>query len=399
MRRHKGDVTIAIFTALLMMIGLIVIYAIGPLRANFMNSIYGTTTSPDSFFHKQLFVVVVSIIAFILAYNSSFDLIKKLSRPTLLTGLGSCILLMLLALAKSKLARCELGACRWFNFGSIGFQPAELLKIGIIFYFADLISARKKSGKFENSSDFWLPFSAISAASLFFTIVVQKDLGTGASIMAIILAMLLASGISLKKFSLILLAIAVSGVLFILTSSHRMERLTTFKGGSGANTYHIDNAMLAIGTGGLFGVGVGNSIQATGYLPESINDSIFAVMGETFGFFGLAVVMGLFYFLLRSLLVSANKMMDEQKRLILVGVFAWLGAHVAINIMAMTGLIPLTGITLPLLSFGGTSMLFVGGMVGLCFMLSRYTEREEIADLVSKKSPLDTRQLSRRIRL
>ena len=135
--------------------------------------------------------------------------------------------------------------------------------------------------------------------------------------------------------------------------------------------------MIAIGTGGLTGVGVGNSVQATGYLPESINDSVFAVMGETFGFIGLMLVVVVFVIMLIRILRVAELGANDEQRLIAVGVFSWIAVQMAVNIMAMIGLIPLTGITLPLLSYGGTSMMFVTIATGLVFQLSCYTRREK----------------------
>ena len=149
----------------------------------------------------------------------------------------------------------------------------------------------------------------------------------------------------------------------------------TFIKGDEADSYHIENAMIAIGTGGVAGVGVGNSVQATGYLPESINDSVFAIMGETFGFIGLLTVVLAFATLLARILGVVKKGEDEEHRLVAAGVFSWILAQTAINIMAMTGLIPLTGITLPLLSYGGTSMMFIAISLGILAQLSCYTRR------------------------
>ena len=216
----------------------------------------------------------------------------------------------------------------------------------------------------------------VCGLSLFFVVVAQKDLGTGVSVLAIILAILFMSGMPMKRFLLVLAVVGVAGVLAVVSSPHRLERLMTFSGeGDENSSYHIENAMIAIGTGGLFGVGIGNSVQATGYLPESINDSVFAVMGETFGFVGLMVIVICFAILLMRLLKTASGLQSEQS-LVVIGVFAWAAAHVVVNIMAMTGLIPLTGITLPLLSYGGTSLLIMSGAIGLCLQLSCYTGRE-----------------------
>ena len=364
-------------TMILLLAGLIIIYAIGPMRANFLNAAYGGNISENHFFVRQLINVVLSVAAFIVAFKVPYEKVRKYGKWVLILGLVLSLALVVLAKAGSSLAKCELGACRWINIGSFGsLQPAEFLKLGLVLYLSQLTATRKAEGKL-NSSDFWLPVGLYSLLSLFFVIVVQKDLGTGAVLIAIILATIFASGVELKKFLIVLAGILAAGVLVIVTSPHRVERVKTFFNGDGADTYHIENAMIAIGTGGLTGVGVGNSVQATGYLPESINDSVFAVMGETFGFIGLSLVVLVFVVMLTRVMRVAELGADEEKRLIAVGVFAWVAVQMAVNIMAMTGLIPLTGITLPLLSYGGTSMMFVTIALGLVTQLSCYTRREK----------------------
>jgi cell division protein FtsW len=214
--------------------------------------------------------------------------------------------------------------------------------------------------------------------ALFLIVVIQKDLGTGVSLLAIIMMMLIMSGMRWKIIGSVAGFIAVAGILLIVTAPHRVDRVATFFRGdttstSDASSYHIEHAKIAIGTGGFFGVGIGNSVQATGYLPEAINDSVFAIMGETFGFVGLVATIGLFVALLMRLLKVMDHLVDYRLKLLVSGVFGWMAAHVILNMGAMIGLIPLTGITLPLLSFGGTSMLFIAAALGLVFQLSRYT--------------------------
>ena len=377
MRKHRGDRVIVLMTMFLLMAGLIIIYAIGPMRANFLNAAYGGEIAENHFFVKQLINVVLSVVAFVVAFKVPYEKMRKLGKWVLVLGIVLSVALWALAKAGSGLAKCELGACRWINVGSFGsVQPAEFLKLGLVLYMAQLASARKADGKL-NKSDFWLPAGVFSGLALFFVVVVQKDLGTGVVLVAIMLATIFASGVELKRFVLTLVGILAAAVLVIATSPHRVERVKTFFNGEGADTYHIENAMIAIGTGGLTGVGVGNSVQATGYLPESINDSVFAVMGETFGLVGLAAVIGVFVVMLTRILRVAELGADEEQRLVAVGVFAWVAVQMAVNIMAMTGLIPLTGITLPLLSYGGTSMMFVTVALGLVVQLSCYTRREK----------------------
>lgn len=396
MRRHKSDRTIAALTFVLLCIGLIVIYAIGPMRANVMNSVYGSNVGENDFFIQQLRNVILSLIVIVLAFKIPYQYMRKYAKFVMFGGLILCGILFGLSLINSPLAKCELGACRWFNLGGFSLQPAEILKLGLVLYLAQLIAERKAEGKL-GSSDFWIPFAIVSILSLGFVVVAQKDLGTGIAIAAIILSMLFMSGVKMRYFIGVLAICLAGGVASIVVSPHRMERLMTFHSEDSSDAYHIENAMIAIGTGGFWGVGMGNSVQATGYLPESINDSVFAIMGETFGFVGLVVVIGCFTALLMRLLRTANYLENDEESLVVIGVFAWATAHVVVNVASMTGLLPLTGITLPLLSYGGTSMLFTAAALGIALQLSCYTSREPRQEKVVSTSQPKVRTMRRRL--
>lgn len=391
MRKHKSDRLIGVLTFILLLAGLIVIYAIGPMRVNFMNAAYNQNLDTNHFFKKQLISVALSIVAFIVAFKFPYEKIRIFSKWILRLGLVACAALAILAMAGSSMAICQYGACRWVSLGGIGsFQPVELLKLGLVLYLAQLAAERKKTGKIDKS-DFFLPLILVSGLSLFFVIVAQKDLGSGVVLMGIIFAIVWTSGVKLKAMAVGVGAALVGALLLIVTSPHRMERVMTFFNSDGADTYHIENAEIAVGTGGLFGVGIGNSVQATGYLPESINDSVFAVMGEIFGFVGLMAVVGCFMVLLMRIIKIADLGGEEEHSLVAAGVFGWVAVQMVTNVMAMIGLIPLTGITLPLLSFGGTSMVFVAVALGICLQLSCYTRRENSIKQISK--PGDGRRL------
>lgn len=386
MRKHKSDLGILFATLALMALGLVVIYAIGPMRANVLNSTYGTSYDPNYFFIGQLRSVLLSLVAFFVAFKVIlYKYIQKFAKPTIIVAIGLSILLWILAKSGSSLAKCELGECRWFNLGAVSFQPAEFLKLALVIYLADFFARKREANEIGKIKEFWLPLGLISILSLGLVVIAQGDLGTGVALISIILGTLLVSGVSTKQYLITLAVLLVGSVLAIATSAHRMERINawidTIQGAEVTDsTYHIENAMLAIGTGGFAGVGIGNSVQATGYLPESINDSVFAIMGETFGFVGLFLVVMIFGTLLIRMLKVASHTAPPDQRFIVVGVFSWTLAQFAVNIMAMTGLIPVTGITLPLLSYGGTSMIFLAYALGLVLQISCYTSREEITD-------------------
>ena len=383
-RKHKSDLTILFATLGVMALGLIIIYAIGPMRANVLNNTYGTDYPANYFFIGQLRSVGLSLVAFFLAFKViPYKYIRKYAKYLMILALVMSGLLWFLATIHSPLAKCELGECRWYNLGVISFQPAEFLKLALVVYLADFLSRKQEEGNIGKWHEFWLPLLIVCGASLGLVVVAQGDLGTGVALIAIIFSMLLVSGVPARQYLIMLALVLLVAVGSVVTSSHRMERvdawLATLSGSeSSDSTYHVENAMLAIGTGGMFGVGIGNSVQATGYLPESINDSVFAIMGETFGFLGLVIVLAVFAAILLRMLKVADHTEDTNDRLLIVGVFAWTLAQVVVNIMAMTGLVPVTGITLPLLSYGGTSMVFIAFGIGLVLQLSCYTSREVI---------------------
>lgn len=376
-RKHRSDLAILFSVLALIAVGLVVIYAIGPMRANVLNSAYGANYDSNYFFWHQLISVVVGIAAFFVAFFVPYKKVFKVSKWIMIAGLVTSLMLFVFSFVAKSLVKCELGACRWFAVSGISFQPAELLKLGLVLYLPSLIKKKKEEGTIGSLKDFWLPIGVVVGLALFFVVVLQKDLGTGAVLLTISVSIIFASGVPLRQFLAMLAIVGVAGVLAIAFSSHRMERLTTFLGGGDADSnYHIDNAKIAIGTGGLFGVGIGNSVQATGYLPESINDSVFAIMGETFGFVGLMIILLVFITVPMRILKVSEGTADTEGRLAAVGVFAWFLTHVIVNVAAMTGLIPLTGITLPLLSYGGTSIAFMALALGLTLQLSCYTSRE-----------------------
>lgn len=381
-RRHRPDYHIVLYMGLLMMLGLIVMYAIGPQRAEVLNSSFGTDYYTSTyFFVKQATSLGIAIAAFVAAALVPFSWLKKHAARILVAGFAASLLLFVTGnlLHIEQVAQCSLGACRWFELGPFGsIQPAEFLKFGLLISVSGFLATRIRQGLVNDFNKTLIPVGVMALLASIVIIGIQKDMGTGISMLSLLAAMVMVAGVNKRIGGMLLGAAVVFGMLMIVIAPHRMDRINTFFAGDAdssfsAENYHIIHAKIAIGSGGLFGVGIGNSVQATGYLPEAINDSVFAIMGETFGFVGLVIILVLFGSLLLRLLKITDHLTDIWMKMVAAGVFGWLAAHVILNVAAMIGVFPLTGITLPLLSFGGTSMIFIAAALGLVFQLSRYT--------------------------
>lgn len=381
-RRHRPDYPMIIFVGILLLLGLTVLYAISPARTQIINDA-GASLDQAHFMQRQLLYLAVGVGAFIFAANVPLRFWQKYSGKLLIVALVSCVLLAVLGFAQAPVVQCSLGACRWFDFGFINFQPAELVKFSMLLYIAGFIANRKRQDKLNDVHETLIPLGIIVGVAILFIIGFQKDMGTGLALLGIISTMLFVAGVNKKTGFALLGSMVAVGTLFIAIAPHRIARIATFLDSStdsGGAAYHITQAKIALGTGGFFGLGLGKNVQSFGYLPEAPNDSIFAIMGESFGFVGLLVILIILVSLLLRILSIMDRIEDIHLRLIVAGVFGWLVTHSMLNIGAMVGVVPLTGITLPLLSFGGTSLLFIMLALGLVFHISRYTVHGKIRD-------------------
>ncbi|MBU1126062.1 putative lipid II flippase FtsW, partial [Patescibacteria group bacterium] len=262
----------------------------------------------------------------------------------------------------------------WVSIGSIAFQPAELVKLTFLIYLAAWME--KRQSELHDVHSGFVPFLAILGV-ICGLMLMQPDLGTLSIITAMALTVYFIAGGPLHY----LLGLGVAGVVAlgvaIQASPYRAERFMTFlhpeldPQGIG---YQINQALLAIGSGGLFGRGYGHSLQKFQYLPEVAGDSIFAVMSEELGFLLTSIfLIGFVFFIWRGLAI-ADKAQDDFGKFLVVGIMAWFGFQAFINIGAMVGLLPITGVPLPFLSYGGTSLVVSLAAVGIVLNISRYSK-------------------------
>jgi len=374
-RTHRGDYQLVLFIGLLVLIGLTVLFAISPYQIELINA-GGGNLDQGHYMLKQLAYLFAGSVAFVVAASIPVRIWQKYAAKLLLFALLLCALLFVLGLGNIAPAFCHNGACRWYNIGFATFQPAELTKFAVLIFLASFLGKRIARDRLSSVGDTLLPVGIVLAVVSFFIIGLQKDMGTGLTVIGAVTAMLVVGGLHRRLLLLLGGGMVAAGVLFIIFSPHRIARVLTLVNSSGVSdsaSYHIDMATVAIGSGGFFGRGLGNGVQAFGYLPEALNDSIFAVLGETFGFLGLVVILGIFFALLRRVVRVSRQVEDPVMQMLAAGVFGWLASHIIINVGAMIGILPLTGVTLPFLSFGGTSLLFMMAALGLVFQISRYT--------------------------
>lgn len=323
-------------------------------------------TSYYYFNHQLIFGFLPGFFLFLLASKIDYKIWKKLALPLIFVSLGLLLLVFFPGLGVSVG-----GAKRWLDVGPFSFQPSEILKLTLIFYLAAWFSRRQLRTKDKFSST--LAFLAV----LFFVsifLVAQPDIGTLAIIVAIALAMFFASGIEFKHLMGILLLIAVGFSLIVVFSPYRFDRIFVFLNpdfdirGVG---YHLNQSLIAIGKGGFWGLGFGQGEQKLGFLPEPVSDSIFAVLAEELGFAGMILLVALLLTFVFVSFSAAKKTGDKFASLYAVGFGSWVGIQSFVNIASLSGLIPLTGIPLPFISYGGTSLAVLMAGAGVLVNISK----------------------------
>lgn len=371
-----------------MMIGLIVVYAISPGL-----SVQKHVTE-NYYVSKQLIAIALGVFAFIVVSNMSIQTWRHIERPLIITaGIAS--------LAVRVVGERVNGAYRWIQVGGISFQAAELIKFALLIWIAGFLSDRIRTGEIN---DYQKSFKPLIIALVLVAIVVgkvQSDLGSTGVIVAIMGTMIYVAGLPLKKLAVIAGVVGVAVVVLVLGSGYRRERLNTYLNPSKdclTTGYQACQALISVGSGGMFGLGLGRSVQAYGYLPEAANDSIFAIFAEKFGFVGTTVLIALFVAFFSRLKKIIEHSTDTYSRFLVTGILAWLSTQTIINIGAMIGLLPLKGITLPFISSGGTSIIFVSAAIGIAFQVSRYTTYGLITNNDSEGNRNDDSFSRRRLR-
>ncbi len=360
---HKPDRALLILIFIILGFGLMILASASTeiSREHFNKSYY-------YFFHQLIYGVGIGLVFFFLVQKIHYKFWKKWAVLILAISIIALILVFV-----PNLGFGYGGAKRWLSLGFLSLQPSELVKLGFIIYLAAWLEKRKTEIKIFSQST--LPFIIITVL-IAVLIIAQPDIGT---LVVIIITGLIIFFLAGAKIGHIF-SIAMCGLagLFALIkiAPYRMNRFLVFLNpeidpqGIG---YQIKQALLAIGSGGLFGVGLAHSRQKYNYLPSPASDSIFAIAAEELGFIGAAVLIILFLALALRGFKIAKKSPDRFARLLAAGIISWFMVQAFVNIGAITGLIPLTGITLPFISYGASSMIVSLIGAGILINISKHT--------------------------
>lgn len=370
-RRHRPDYLLLVIALLLLVTGLIVVYAISPGIAAQKN------VSDNYYVGKQLLAVTLGMVAFTIVSQTPLKWWRHLEKPLI----AAALLATIIALLMPEIP--EYPAHRWVRIGGLSLQSVEVIKLALSVGLASFLADRVKRGQMADPKQTLQPLFIVLAVLGVIVAFLQKDLGSAGVLVAMTGAMAYVAGLPMKRVLQVSAVVVIFAGLAISSSGYRRQRITTFlnpQADCQNAGYQACQAHIAIGSGGLVGKGLGRSVQAYGYTPEASNDSIFAVFSEMFGFVGVSVLLVLFAVLFSRLVRILERTADVFSRLIVAGVLAWLSTQAIINIGAMIGLLPLKGITLPFISSGGTSIIFMLAAVGLVFNISRYTSYGAVSD-------------------
>lgn len=357
----NADKTLLIVIAVLAVFGLIMLssasVAVGLNRFN----------DGSFYIKKQLIALVIGLAGLYYAYRVDYRRWRDLSFWLFAITLGLLVLVLIPGIGASGY-----GAQRWLNLYVTTFQPSELAKLTLILYLSGWL-AEQGQARLRDFKTGLLPLLLLLGV-LFLLIILQPDLGTLLVICAIAMVLYFVGGANLRHLAGLIGSGLILVALVIKLEPYRLARFTTFLN-PGADPqgagYHITQALLAIGSGGILGVGLGHSRQKFLYLPEVTGDSIFAVMAEELGFIACVALVALFALFMWRGLRIARRAPDMYGKLLAVGITAWIVIQAFVNIGAMVGVLPLTGLPLPLISYGGSALIIMLFGMGILLNISK----------------------------
>ena len=386
------DYPLLITYVILCLFGLIMVYSASMVAATKGTLTGGLEVSGTYFYNRQLIYVIMSfIVVFFIAFMLNIKILQQAKTQKWIMIIIFVLLFLTLIVGKNIN-----GSKSWINLGFMNLQASELLKIAFILYISYVIS-RKLPQVREKIKVITAPLVLIVVC--LFLVLLQGDIGQTLLIMIIIVSMFIFAGIGVQKIvkgPVLLIAGSFVGIAILFVASGMMPHylkarfstlMNPFSSEAGTG-YHLTNSLMAIGNGGLFGRGLGNGIMKLGYLPEAHTDFIFAVICEELGLVGGLFVICLLFFIVYRAFVLATKTPSYFYKLICVGVASYIGSQRFVNLVGISATIPLTGVPLPFISFGGSSMLSLSIAMGLLLLVAKQIKMDEKRSQKAKKQKI-----------
>ena len=374
----KLAITVFFATFSLILIGLIVVMS--------ASSTYSSAKFDSTFhlFNSHLFRVVLGLILMATFSFIPYEWYKKISKPAIM-GIAFVLIITLFIAPQVK------GAGRWLNLGFITIQPADIAKLLLIIHLAFLLEKKREDIlDFKNGFMFLFIWVMIIAGLIF----IQPNVSTAILIVVISLTMLYVGGARLKHIFLASVGLIIAAGSFAMILSHSRKRILGYIGsfGEGGELNHqLKQGLLSLGSGGLFGVGIGNSKQSNLFLPEAYGDFIFGILGEETGFIGVVIVLLFYMVLFIAGILIAKKAKDKFGQMLAFGISFSIIIYAFVNTAVATGLFPTTGLPLPFISYGGTSIIFLSASIGILINIAIYNhatekdkEKSEAAEMYNK---------------
>lgn len=360
--RSFPDIIIIAATLMLLSIGVIMVYSASAILA------YHDMGDYYYYVKRQFIFAILGVFAMFFTMNMDYWILKKWAKHALL----ACFALLVIVLIPG-VGLVRGGAQSWLGIGAFSIQPSEFMKLAMIIYISSwLANHQKQIISFQRGI---LPMLGLAGLA-FGLIMLQPDLGTGTVLMGTVMVMIFAAGARILHLGLLALAGMAGFAGLVLAAPYRIQRILAFldpwQDPLGAG-YQTIQSLYAIGPGGLMGLGLGNSLQKFNYLPEPYNDFIFSILAEELGFIGGSFVLLLFLILVWRGLRTAITAPDLFGSFLAIGITGMISLQVLINIGVVTGVFPVTGITLPFISAGGSSLTLILTAVGILLNISRYS--------------------------
>lgn len=355
LKLQKKGIDLPILTCVLLLVifGLVILYD--------ASIVSGLKDFGDSYYYikAQSIWVGLGIASMFLFSQLNFKKLKIYALPAILLSF-----LLLLAVLFPQFGVSGGGAHRWLRLGPITIQPAEIIKLTGVVFLAVMFESKARL----------LPFLLLCVPVTAVTAILQKDLGSTIVFVSTATLMYFAAGAPLWHFLISLPLGILTTLVLIFTSGYRSKRILAFLdpfSDTQGFSYHISQVLIALGSGGLFGLGLGHSRQKFEYIPQVSTDSIFGIVGEELGFLGSIFLISLFVFLIIRGLRIAQNCENNFGKILALGLTSWLGIQIVINLSSMTALLPLTGVPLPFISYGGSALVANLTAVGILLNISK----------------------------